>query len=358
MRSQFKKRTETISCPDIFCVQRLNLWIVFFWVIGMIYFDHFAMADQDWKAAGPFPVRNFSPVQLLFLSLPAEKAATLPRGSYEVSVEAAESNTFLMESTPQIDLLLKFETFRSALHFKYGLTNQLEAGLEIPVLYRDAGFLDPFIMSVEEAFSNFNSNRIKFADGSFGGYTITQNGRTILSGGDNQTGLGDIALSGKWVFLTESRGQPAVALRGAVKIPTGDFEQAFGSGKPDLGIGLALQKQINDRWIFYLNQNVVFPGGHFGTTDLTLNPIDTTAIAIEYLWTSRFSVTGQFDYYTSPFHDTGSHVLDNGTAEAVLGFNYQIRTHLLWQLYGIENFQNPEGSAADFSLATHISYRF
>ncbi len=342
----------------MFCIQRWIFWLVFIWMIGVINSNRFAMADPAWEGAGPFPVRNFSPLQLLFLSLPAEKATTLPRGSYEVGVEAAESNTLLIESTPQINLLLKFETFRSAFHFKYGLTNQVEVGLEIPVINRDAGFLDPFIMSVEDAFSNLNPNRVKFSDGSFGGYTITQNGKTILSGGDNQTGLGDIALSGKWVLLTESQVQPAVALRGAVKFPTGDFDRAFGSGKGDLGVGLAIQKEISGRWIFYLNQNVVFPGGHFGTTDLTLNRIDTTAIALEYLWTPRFSVTGQFDYYTSPFHETGSHVLDNGIAEGVLGCNYRIRPYLLWQLYGIENFQNPEGSAADFSLVTDMRYRF
>ncbi|MHB8481577.1 MAG: DUF3187 family protein [Nitrospiria bacterium] len=324
----------------------------------MINFDRFAMADQALEGAGPFPVRNYSPIQLLFLSLPVEKATTLPRASYEVSLEAAESNIVLREWNPQIYIQMKFETFRSEVQFKYGLTNQLEVGLEIPYLDRDGGFLDPFIMSIEKGFSNLNPIRVDFANGSFGGYTIARNGKTILSGGDNQTGPGDIALSGKWQILTESWGHPAIALRAAVKFPTGDFDRAFGSGKPDLGIGLALQRQINGRWIFYLNQNVVFPGGHFGTTDLTLNPIDTTAIAVEYLWTPRFSITGQFDYYTSPFHNTGSSVLDNGTAEGVLGFNYKIKPHLLWKLYAIDNFVNPPGSAADLSLVTNIAYRF
>jgi hypothetical protein len=320
-------------------------------------FDCFAMADQSLEGSGPFPVRNYSPIQFLFLSLPAEKATTLPRASFEISLEAVESSTALREWIPNY-ILMKFETFRSEVQFKYGLPNQLEVDLEIPFLDRDGGFLDPFIMSVEEGFSNFNSDRVSFANGSFGGFTVIHNGKTILSGGDNQSGVGDIALSGKWQFLTESGKHPAIALRAAVKFPTGDFDRAFGSGKGDLGVGLAFQKQLNDRLIFFFNQNAVFPGGHFGTTDLAMNRIDTTVIALEYLWTPRFSITGQFDFYTSPFHDTGSSILDNGIAEGVLGFNYKFKPNLLWKLYAIENFINPPGSAADFSLATDITYRF
>lgn len=327
-------------------------------MIAMANCDPLVMADQEWEGGGPFPVRNYSPIQLLFLSLPPEKAMTLSRGSFEVGVEASESSILLIESNPQINLLMKFEIFRSALHFKYGLAHQLEIGIEVPYLDRDGGFLDPFIMSIEEGFSNLNPNRVRFANGSFGGYSIRRNGILILSGEDNQSGLGDISLRGKWKILTESRLLPAAAIQGAVKFPTGNFNRAFGSGKMDLGVGLALQKSITNRLNFYFNQTLIFPGGDFGTTDLALNRIDTTVIALEYLWTSRFSLAVQFDYYTSPFHDTGSSILDNGTAEGVLGFYYRIRPRLLWQLYAIENFMNPQGSAADLSLTTDITYRF
>ncbi|MBI1822584.1 MAG: DUF3187 family protein [Nitrospirae bacterium] len=338
-------------------VHNLKVWI-FIWILAIIHFNRCAWAEQAFEGTGPFPVRNYSPIQLLFLSMPAENATTLPRGLYEVRFEAVESNILLVESTPKINLLLKFETFRSELQLKYGFKKSIELGLEIPFLDRMCGFLDPFIMSVEEGFSNLNANRVKLGISSFGGYLITQNGKTILSGADNETGMGDIVLSGKWGLVAEGLWQPAFAVRGAVKFPTGDFSRAFGSGRSDTGIGLALHKQIYGRWFLYFNQNVVFPGGHFGSTDITLNPIYSTSIACEYLLSSRFSFTAQFDYYSSPFHDTESHILDNGTAEWVLGFNYKTRHQIVWQFYAIENFENPEGSAADFSLVTDLTYRF
>lgn len=317
-----------------------------------------SLADADGEAGGPFPNRNYNPVQLLFLSLPAEKATTLPRGSHEVSLEVAESNIILIESTSRVDALLKFETFRAALHIKYGLTNQSEIGLEIPYYHRNGGFLDPFIMSMEDAFSNRNLDRIHFTNGSFGGFTIRRDGEIILSGEDHQFGLGDVVLSGKKRVLQEGAGQPALTLRGAIKLPTGDFDKAFGSGKLDVGIGLVLQKTLSRRWIFYLNQSGVVPGGHFGKTDLTLYPIYSAALALEFLATPSFSIVGQWDVYTTPFHGAGAHVLDHGVAETILGFNYRIKPSILWQLYGIENFVEPVGAAADFTLGTHIAFRF
>jgi len=337
---------------------RLKFCLLCFWMLWIMGPDRLSLADPFVEGNGPFPNRNYNPVQLLFLSLPSEKATTLPLHSFELSLDVAESNTILIESGSQIDATMKFETFRSALHLKYGLTNRLEIGLEIPYYYRNGGFLDPFIMSVEHDFGQLNTDRIQFHDGSFGGYEITQGGETILSGEDHQTGFGDLSLSGKYLVLDEGPKQPAVSLRVALKFPTGDFDKAFGSGKADIGMGLVLQKSLAHRWLFYLNQSVVFPGGDFGSSDLTLRAIYSAALAVEFMWTARFSLVGQLDYYTSPFHGTGIRVLDNGVFEAAFGFNYRFNPHLLFQLYGIENFAVPRGASADFTLGTNIAVQF
>lgn len=343
---------------ELFGLWRTKLCLLFFWALWIMGPDRLALADLSVDGSGPFPTRNYNPVQLLFLSLPAERATTVPRGSYEISLEVAESNTILIESASRIDATLKFETFRSALHLKYGFTHRLEIGLEIPYYYRNSGFMDPFIISVENDFGTLNPDRIQFTDGSFGGYEITRDGKVILSGGDHQTGFGDVSLSGKYLVLHEGPGQPAISLRVALKFPTGNFDRAFGSGKPDFGLGLVFQKSIVRRWLFYLNQSVVVPGGDFGSSNLTLRANYSAAFAVEFLWTASFSLVGQFDYYTSPFHGTGARVLDNGVTEAAFGFNYRFNPHLLFQLYEIENFAQPAGAAADFTLGTNIAVQF
>ena len=337
----------------------LILLISFLWLGAL---TPIATAAQEYHGGGPFPTRNYNPVQLLFLSLPPETATTLPPGTYHIMLEMTESNTITDKSTPRVRVVLKFETFRPALHIKRGLTPHIEVGLEIPFLYRSSGFLDPFITSIEKAFSELSAKRIRFSDETFGGYQITRDGEVIVSGGNRQFGIGDLVLSSKIKLLDEGKRRPALAMRLAVKFPTGDFDRAFGSGKPDVGFGMAAQKALGRRWILYLNQSLVVPIGKFGDSDLTLNPIYTTAFTTEFLWKPRFSPVVQLGYYSSPFHGAGTPILDKGVAEIVIGFNYQIRPHILWQLYVIENFNTPGdftlGAAADFTLATNVAFRF
>jgi hypothetical protein len=310
---------------------------------------------------GPLPVRNFNPVQLMFLALPVEQADTLPPGRSQMQFELAESNVIITEEhqAPDVKAVLKFETFRFAFSFKHGITDRLEAGIEVPVLYRDKGILDPFIISVEKAVSRLSPKRVEFSRGSYGGYSIQRNGVTLISGDRYDYGLGDVILQGKFLAWEERPGWPAVSFRGAVKFPTGSKSKLYGSGKVDLGVGLALQKRLSASWVFYLNQNVVFPMGRFLYTGFTLNPISTTIMSMEWIWSPRLSWLTQIDFYTSPFHGTGVRLLDFGASEIAFGFDYALRPHVLWQLYGIENLNKPYlESAADFTLLTAVSYRF
>jgi len=310
---------------------------------------------------GPLPVRNFNPVQLLFLCLPTEEAETLPHERSQIRIELAESSVIISEThpDPNVEAILKFETFRFSFGFRYGFSERLEGGVEIPVLYRDKGVLDPFIISMEKAVSRFSPNRIKFTRGEFGGYSIRRNGETLLSGDRGELGMGDIVLQSKIRVWKEEGQWPTLSFRGAVKLPTGSKSRLFGSGKMDLGLGLALQKTLHPRFVVYLNQNVVFPTGDFLYTGFTLNPISTTVLATEWIWSPKFSWLTQIDFYTSPFHGTGVQALDYGVNELAFGFDYALRPHVLWQLFGIENFNRPYlGAAADFTLLTTMSYRF
>lgn len=106
----------------------------------------------------------------------------------------------------------------------------------------------------------------------------------------------------------------------------------------------------------YGNVNGIFPTGKVG--GLSLKPAMSGLAAVEYLWTRDFSLVAQFDFYTSPFHGTGSPILDRGVTEMAAGFNYRLRSHMLWQVYGVESLDFITGSAADFTLATVVTYRF
>lgn len=304
---------------------------------------------------GPFPVRNFQAFQQLVLSLPGDRAAVVKPGTIDVRLELAETASIYNDNTPPINVTVKFETLRSGLFLRYGATDKLELGLEVPVLYRYQGFMNGAITATERATTGENPARAAFRNSNFL-FNVTRNGQTIMNGGPGAMGLGDTTLMSKYQLLIEGAAMPAVSLRGAVKLPTGDQSAFFGSGSPDFGLGLAAEKLVAGRWLLYANVTGVVPTGTIA--GFGLQPTLSGLAAIEYLWSENLSITTHFDYYSSPFSGTGSPVFDQGVTESVLGFSYRVVPRFLWQVYAVENLDFITGSAADFTVSTVLTYRF
>jgi hypothetical protein len=307
------------------------------------------------EGLGLFPVRNFQPVQLLFLGIQGDRAAVLPKGKLDIRTELAETNSIFSEQTPTTNVTMKLETLRSGLFFRYGLTDQLEVGIEIPALYQYGGFLTGLVTQTERLTTGLTGTRQQLEGTGFA-YNVSRNGQTIFKGSEGSFGQGDITLSGKYQLLKETEWLPALSARALIKVPTGDSTRDLGSGHVDMGLGLAAEKQFLSRWIAYANVNGVFPTGPVG--GFTVRPYMTGLAAVEYLWSRNFSLVAQFDYYSTPFHDTGFKFLDRGVTEVAAGFNYLLRHNVLWQVYGVENVDFITGSAADFTLSTVMTYRF
>lgn len=307
------------------------------------------------EGLGLFPVRNFQPLQLLFLGMPGDRAAVIPKGTLDVRMELAETSTVFRDTSASNNASMHFETLRSGLFFRYGLTDRLEVGLEIPAVHRYRGFLEGAITATERATTGLAPARNALGKSGYI-YDFRKNGQPVFSGGEGDTGLGDITLSGKYQLLAENQFLPAVSGRVALKVPSGDEARFFGSGHPDFGVGAAFEKKLFEQWVAYGNVNGIFPTGN--VSGLSLKPAMSALAALEYLWTRDFSLVAQFDYYSSPFHGTGSPILDRGVTEVAAGFNYRLRSQMLWQVYGVENVDFITGSAADFTLATVVTYRF
>jgi hypothetical protein len=312
-------------------------------------------ASVSAEGFGPFPTRNFNPLHQLALNMPGDRAAVVRKGALDVRLELAETAAIYREVSAQASATVKFETLRSGLFLRYGATDKFEMAVEIPTLYRYQGFMDGAIKFVERAVVKLSPARKALSDTGYA-YNISRDGRTVISGTEGALGLGDTTLMSKYQLLSETSSLPALSIRAAVKLPTGDQDQFFGSGSPDFGIGLAAEKSLGGRWILHGNLNGVFPTGRIG--GMPLQPTIAGLVAVEYLWSENFSLTAQFDYYSSPFHGTGLQVLDKGVTEAVAGFAYRMAPHLYWQVYGIENVDFITGSAADFTLSTLFTYRF
>lgn len=155
---------------------------------------HVDAADPE--GFGPFPVRNFQPIQLLVLGMFGDRAEVLKKGVLEVREELADTSTIFNQQSERVNATMKFEQLRSGLFLRYGLTNRLEVAVEIPVLYRYRGILEGAITATERATIGLAPARSALKNTSFA-YNLTRDGRTLFSGGDDDLGLGDITLIGK-----------------------------------------------------------------------------------------------------------------------------------------------------------------
>jgi hypothetical protein len=330
-------------------------WVIVLLGLPIIGLRGVPPASAELDGYGPFPVRNFQLIQVMFLGMQGDRATVLKPGALDIRIELAETANIFNQTLPNVTAQIKLEQLRSGLFFRYGLTERLEVAMEIPAYYRYEGFMNGMISQAERLTSGLSPPRAALKNTPFV-YNLSRNGQTLFSGSDGQLALGDITLYGKYQLLKDQSWVPAISLRTAVKVPSGDSGRFFGTGHTDLGVGAAVEKRLFERWFLYGNLNGIFPTGSVAT--LSTHPIVSGLAAVEYLFTSNFSLTAQFDYYSSPFRDTGTKILDGAVTEVAFGFNYRLRPTLVWQVYGVENLDFTRDSAADFTLSTLMTYRF
>ena len=303
---------------------------------------------------GLVPVRNFQPLQGLSLQMPVDSAIPLKPGEIIVRGHFAESSTALRETSTAGNGVLKLGQFRSAFDIRYGTALEgIEVGLELASLYRHSSGLDGLITAIERLFGKANGPRDALKHSGYA-YSLST-GNTALNPSNDAFGLTDITLHAKILMVAEGKYAPAISLRVAFNVPVGDRTRAFGTGITDVGVGLSLQKTFWNRVSLYANLNEIQPTGHY--LGLALRGYFTSVTGVEFMATPKFSIMGQFDYYQSPFGNTGLKLLDHGVTEAVLAFGYRFTPNLLWQIYGVENLDFTRDSAADLTLGTALTYR-
>jgi hypothetical protein len=309
---------------------------------------------EEFDFMGPAPTRNFQPIQLIFLNLPFESAATLEAGGLALLLESAESNE-IATTNGRIDSTLKFETNRTVLGFRYGLFEGWEVGMELPFISRFGGFLDPEIDWVESITGRVNPERKLYPHNTFGAFFVVRGNTTLFQAGEENFQPGDLVFLLKHA-LQLPRNWPEIALRAAIKAPTGNPGAVLGSGQPDFGAGVAVDYHPFDRLMLYLNTDLVYPVGPITAGNLTLNPMVSESFAAHYALTQRWSAMLHQATYTSPFHGTGVALLDGTVVELGFGLSFAYSPQLGAQLLGIENVSGVE-QAADFSLLFSLVYR-
>jgi hypothetical protein len=278
---------------------------------------------------GPLAIRNQSPIQLLFFQFVPERAVPLGYRQARLRVDIAETNTLTADEEGRDGLTgkLDLEMTYANLQARIGLGEGLEVGVDLPIIAMHGEFMDGFIDWFERLIDYERGPRAEerreHMENEFT-YRVSRDGETILEGIRNRVGVGDVAIQAKWAppNLRETASTPGVALRLAFKIPSGDPDAALGSGRPDIGVGLALEKTWG-RWSLYGNLNGTFPiGNRFAEDDLTVQPIFSALLGMEYRFSPKLALVGQLSANSPPFRNTGLNFLDGWSDWAALGLSW------------------------------------
>ncbi|MFO7570318.1 MAG: DUF3187 family protein [Smithellaceae bacterium] len=194
--------------------------------------------------AEPFFTFNRHPLIGLY-GLPAsEGPAVTVKGAVALRLTSELSNTYWTAASARENLVLDMESLKLTLSARYGVAPRLEAGIDVPWMISGGGFLDAIIETYHDTFGFPNGGRELAPQNRLLAY-YRRDGITRINTSSSGTGIGDVRLTGGWLWLekTETRNFQ-LALRGSLKLPTGNTDSLFGSGSTDLALWLSAEQGL------------------------------------------------------------------------------------------------------------------
>lgn len=181
----------------------------------------------------PLRVRNAAPASHLY-GLPRTLGPVLAAGA-ELVVGVDHANNFTSEQRPEVRVSFDGSTTVATVGLRSALGRRWEWGAELPVIRHDGGFTDALIDGWHGLFGLPEGGRERALRNEID-YRIDYRGTSRVRIDDATDGVGDGRV---WVgYRAHQAPDRAVALRGMVKLATGEADQLTGSGATDLALWL------------------------------------------------------------------------------------------------------------------------
>lgn len=197
----------------------------------------------------PFSTFNQSPLNQIY-GLPRDTSAEIvPPGIFLFALNQDLSSNYTVSSSTREQITLDGETYRIAIAARYGIAPRWEVGIEVPYLVMGGGFLDSFIIDWHNTFGLSQGGR-KNAPNGLINYSYRKDGTTRLQINQAESGIGDITATGGFNLydISDAGSHNRLALKGGVKIPTGNSSYLLGSGGTDFMLQLCGSMNSNSAW--------------------------------------------------------------------------------------------------------------
>jgi hypothetical protein len=187
----------------------------------------------------PFNTVNQSPLLQIY-ALPHNNGSDIVSSgkvNIQVSQDLSSNYSHSINSSSREVIILDSEVNRTVFSARYGLFPHFESGIEIPYISQNGGFLDSFVINWHSTFGLPQGGR-DIAPRNRLNYSYWKDGVQKLKTDHVASGIGDITLTGGYGLheSSDNAHHNRLALKGGVKLPTGDSSDMLGSGGADIVI--------------------------------------------------------------------------------------------------------------------------
>lgn len=197
----------------------------------------------------PFNTSNLSPLVQIY-GLPQDTGADIATpGKFRLALNQDLSSNYTVKKKQREQIIIDGETYRVTVAARYGIAPNWEAGVEIPYIIQGGGFLDSFIIDWHNTFHLPQGGRDHAAKNRLN-FSYRKDGEEKLRIDHAVSGIGDISLTGGYRLydVRDSEHHSKLAVKGAVKLPTGDSASLLGSGGTDAMLQLCGTMNSYTEW--------------------------------------------------------------------------------------------------------------
>lgn len=171
------------------------------------------------------------------------------------------SSYYAIEKTLNEKIELDGETYTSVFNWKYGLTDKLQLGIEIPYIRHTGGTLDGFINEWHELFDLPEGGRNFVANDRFL-FRYERDGEVLIDYDQAERGIGDVSLTATW--LGNDNPKAPWALSFSLNLPTGKAQYYHGNNHTDAALWYKAQTEsvfLEMRSGYFYSLGLVYIGG-------------------------------------------------------------------------------------------------
>ncbi|KIH75839.1 Protein of unknown function [Geoalkalibacter ferrihydriticus] len=307
----------------------------------------------------PFYTRNLQPTVQIFGLPPTEGGRITPQGRTSARLVLEAANNFSGDRNARERLEFDGETYRFTLSARRGLAPGWEAGLDLPLVGHQGGIFDSFIENWHDLLGTGEGGRQHRAQNRLF-YFYQKEAQTEINLQNSSLGLGDVSVFLARELFAESLSLGRFfALRGGVKLPTGNADHLHGSGSLDAHWRLAFSDARSlERFhmtlfasggMLWMSRGEVLPAQQrnlvwFGSTGLGWQPLQRLALKV------------QIDGHSAFFKSSDLRELKTASAQLVVGGSFYFSEHWILDLGVSEDIV--VDTAPDVALHLALSRRF